>query len=137
MGLIVGTRSGFSCGKFVATGIEAALARAVKNSGEHAFAKFGKKRSNIQLALDARFEYGRVLTGLAGCRILQIIKCAAVGECGRKRCELKWRDLNAFAEAGHARDATLVRRRHGKRARLLVGEVVTSKFAKAEQAAVL
>ena len=56
MGLIVGTRSGLSRGKFVAAGIEAALARAVKNGGEHAFAKFGKKLSNIQLALDARFE---------------------------------------------------------------------------------
>ena len=80
MGLIVGARSGFSRGEFVATGIEAALAGAVKNGGEHAFADFRKNRGDIQIALDARSE---ILNFIGGARVLQIIEGSTVGEGGR------------------------------------------------------
>src|SRR5689334_17510845 len=87
MRLLVGAGAGFSGGKFIATGIEAALAGAVQNGGEHTFAKFGKQRRDVQFALDARLK--RRTFG-AGLRVLQIIKSAAIGECSGERSQLKW-----------------------------------------------
>ena len=119
---------------FVAAGIEAALRRAVENSGEHAFANFRKNRSDVEVALYLGL---KILDVFGSARILQIVERAAVGERGRERDELERRDLNAFAEAGHASDATLGRGRHRERTRVLFRQVVAGKFAEAEEAGVL
>ena len=56
---------------------------------------------------------------------------------GRERDELERSDLDAFAEAGHASHATLGRRRHRERARVLFRQVVAGEFTEAHQAGVL
>jgi len=119
---------------FVAAGIKAALGCAVENSGEHAFADFRKNRSDVEIALYLGLKILNVF-GSAG--ILQIVERAAIGERGRERDKLEWRDLDAFAEAGHAGNAALGRRRHRERARVLFRQVVAGEFAEAHQAGVL
>src|SRR5262249_6773111 len=137
MGLIVGASSRLSGGKFIATRIEAALTCAVEYSGKHSFPQFRKQWSDIQFALDARFECRGILSGHSKLRVLQIVKGAAIGERRRKRSKLERRDLDAFAETGHARHTALLRGRHGKRAGLLVIQIVTGEFSESEKAAVL
>src|SRR5882762_5613286 len=96
--------SGFAERHFVAIAIETALAGAVENRGEHAFTNFRKNRGDIQIALDTRRE---ILNLFGGSRILQIIKCAAICERSSQGSQLERRDLNAFAKAGHSRDAAM------------------------------
>jgi len=64
-------------------------------------------------------------------RLAQIIKRPAIRERRGKRRHLQRRHLNPFAEAGHARDSAQRRRRGWKRPRMLIGQVVASKFSEA------
>src|SRR5713101_2847547 len=101
--------SGFAERHFVAIAIEAALAGAVENGGEHAFTNFRKNSGNVQIALNA---WREILNFLGGSRILQIVERAAIRESSSQGGELQRRDLNAFAKAGHAGDAAMRRRLH-------------------------
>src|SRR6202012_3049165 len=115
-------------------GVEAALGRAVENSGEHAFANFRKNRSDVEIALYLGL---KILDVFGSAGILQVVERAAVGERGCERDKLERSDLNAFAEAGHASDANLGRRRHRERTRMLFRQVVAGEFAEAEETSVL
>src|SRR6266852_8468442 len=91
-GIVAG--SGLAQGHFVSTAIKAALAGAVENGGEHAFANFRKHGGDVQIALDAR---SKALDFVGAARVLEIVERAAVRESSRERNQLERRDLNAFA----------------------------------------
>src|ERR1051326_377746 len=128
---LIGACSCFSSGHVIAARVEAAFACAVKDRRQHAFPQFGKQRSNVQFALDARNECTRFFSGYS---ILQIEKRATVSEGRGQGSQLEGRHLDPFAEAGHARDATFSRRSHRKSAGMLVLQIVAGKFAKTKQA---
>src|ERR1043166_2574684 len=134
VGNLVGASARLSSGHFIAASIVAALAGAIENGGQHAFAKLRKERTDVKFAL---YTWNKSRRICAGFRILQIIESSAIGECSGKRRELKRSDLNAFAEAGHARHAAFCRRRHRKRTRMFVGEIVAGEFTETEQTTVL
>src|SRR5262249_55157663 len=119
---------------FVAAGIEAALRGAVENSGEHAFANFRQNRSDVEVALYLRL---KILNVFRSSRILEVVERAAIRKRRCERDELERSDLDAFAEARHASNATLGRRRHRERARVLFRQVVAGEFAEAHEAGVL
>src|SRR5258707_7001621 len=60
-GIVAG--SGFAERHFVSAAIEAALAGAIENGGEHTFANFREDLSDIQIALHARREILNVIGG--------------------------------------------------------------------------
>src|ERR1700675_2328180 len=126
--------AGFAEGHFVATYIEAALAGAVEDRSEHAFADFRELRGDIQIALDAR---GKVLNIVGGARVLQVVQSAAVGERGREGNQLQRRDLNSFAKTGHARDAAVDRRRHRERTGMLFRQVIAGQLTEAQETRIL
>src|SRR5580704_7778523 len=117
----------------VAAVVEAGFARAVENSGEHAFANFGENRSDIQIAFHARRE---ILHVFWRARVLQIVERASVCECRRERGELQRSDLNSFTETGHARNAAERRRRTRECTGMLFRQVVAGQLAKTQQARV-
>src|SRR5216684_8966047 len=123
-------RSGLAQGHFVSAAIEAALARAVENRREHAFADFRKHGGDVQIALDAR---SKALDFVGAARVLEIVERAAVREGSGKRSQLQRRDLNALAIAGHARDAAMRRRLHREGTRMLFRKIVAGKLAKTEE----
>ena len=87
--------------------------------------------------LRSRFTFGcKILNVFRRAGILQVVERAAIGERRRERNELERSDLDAFAETGHASDATLGRRRHRERAGMLFRQVVAGEFAEAQQAGV-
>src|SRR6266851_67322 len=125
--------SGLAQGHFVSASIEATLAGAVENRREHAFANFRKHGGDIQVALDAR---SKALDFISAARVLQIVERAAVRESSGERNQLERRDLNAFAIAGHTRDAATGGGLHGEGTRMLLGQIVAGKLAEAEEARV-
>src|SRR6266404_9609596 len=125
--------SGFTQRHFVAAAIEAALASAIENRGQHAFANFRKNRRDIQIALYARRE---ILNVIGSTRILQIVEGPAIRESRGDGSQLQRSDLNAFAKTGHARDATVRGRLHRERTRMLFRQIVTGELAQPEQARV-
>ena len=56
---------------------------------------------------------------------------------GDQRGQLQRRNLNAFAEAGHARYAAILGRLGGKRAGLFLRKVIAGKLAQSQQARVV
>src|SRR5260370_30716547 len=78
--------AGFPERHFVPAAIEAALARAVQNGSEHAFANFRKHGGDVQIALHTPSE---ILHFIGSPRILQIIKSAAISESGGRRNEVE------------------------------------------------
>src|SRR5229473_1864822 len=81
-------RSGLAQGHFVSAAIEAALAGAVENRREHAFANFRKHGGDIQVALDAR---SKALDFISAARVLEIVQRTAVRESSRERNQLERR----------------------------------------------
>src|SRR5712691_3691776 len=130
-GIVAG--SGLAQRHFVTAAIEAALAGAVENGSEHAFANFRKHGGDVQIALDAR---SKALDFVGAARVLEIVERAAVREGSGERSQLQRRNLDALAIAGHARDAAMRRRLHREGTRMLLGEIVAGKLAKAEEARV-
>src|SRR5258707_14271083 len=63
-GIVAG--SGFAERHFVSAAIEAALAGAIENGGEHTFANFREDLCDIQIALHARREILNVIGGGGG-----------------------------------------------------------------------
>src|SRR4029077_5131945 len=83
--------------------VEAGLARAIKNGGKHALAKFRKNGSDVQIS----FHTWRKISYVFLCpRILQIVERTAVRKGRRERGKLQRSDLNSLTEAGHPRNAT-------------------------------
>src|SRR5712692_90211 len=130
-GIVAG--SGLAQGHFVSAAIEAALAGAVENGGEHALANLRKHGGDVQIALDAR---SKALDFVGAARVLEIVERAAVRESSRERNQLQRRDLNAFAIAGHARDAAMGGSLHWEGTRMLLGQIVAGELAEAEEARV-
>src|SRR3989441_11003424 len=94
--LVVGAGARLAQRKLIAALIETRFPRAIEHGGEHAFANRGKERSDIELALDARFKASAAVFRRG---ILEEVERAAIGHGGSERGELEWRHLDAFAEA--------------------------------------
>src|SRR5215472_18540453 len=119
-------RSRLADGQLVAAPVVARLASAVEHGGEHALADFREDRADVQFALHFWCE---ALNLFLAARILQIIESSTVCKGSGKRGKLQRRYLNSFAVTGHPRDSAVRRRRSGKRARVLLRQVVSSQFA--------